>query len=198
MKTDVQFDSNGLKLAVHLYIPDSETKVPRPAVVVSHPTSGVKEQTAGLYARRLAEHGFLTLTYDAAYQGESEGEPRGLENPAQRVEDIKAAVSFLSAHSAVAPDRIGALGICAAGAYSIPAAATDHCIRAVATVSCTDVARHFRHGADGTQSPSVIQGMLDAAAAARTAEARGEGEQAFTIFPASEEDARSCQVEWRE
>jgi fermentation-respiration switch protein FrsA (DUF1100 family) len=191
MKTDVQFDSNGLKLAGHLYIPDSETKVPRPAVVVSHPTSGVKEQTAGLYARRLAEHGFLTLTYDAAYQGESEGEPRGLENPAQRVEDIKAAVSFLSAHSAVAPDQIGALGICAAGAYSIPAAATDHRIRAVATVSCTDVARHFRYGADGTQSPSVIQGMLDAAAAARTAEARGEGAQAFTIFSASEEDARA-------
>jgi uncharacterized protein len=101
MKTDVNFSSAGLRLAGHLYTPDDESDGPRPAIVVSHPASGVKEQAAGLYAERLAREGFVTLTFDAAFQGESEGEPRGLEDPAHRVEDIKAGVSFLSVLDAV-------------------------------------------------------------------------------------------------
>ncbi|MFI6475737.1 alpha/beta hydrolase [Streptomyces sp. NPDC050516] len=191
MKTDVTFPSAGLKLAGHLYTPDSESGGPRPAVVVGHPGSGVKEQTAGLYARRLAEQGFVTLAFDAAYQGESEGTPRGLEDPAHRVEDVKAAVSFLTTCDDVDPDRIGALGICASGGYVLSAAATDHRIKAVAAVSAVDIARQFRLGADGAQDPTVIQGMLGAAAAARTAEARGDGVQTFQLFPDTAEQARA-------
>jgi fermentation-respiration switch protein FrsA (DUF1100 family) len=194
MKTDVTFPSAGLKLAGHLYTPDSEPDSeaggPHPAIVVGHPGSGVKEQAAGLYARRLAEQGFVALAFDAAYQGESEGTPRGLEDPAHRVEDIKAAVSFLTTRDEVNPDRIGALGICASGGYVLPAA-TDHRIKAVGTISAVDIARQFRLGADGAQDPAVIQGMLDAAATARTAEARGEGVQSFQLFPDTAEQARA-------
>ena len=128
-----------------------------------------------MYARRLAERGFITLAFDPAYQGECEGEPRGLEDPSRRVEDIKAAVSFLSVRDQVAPNRVGALGICTSGGYVIPAIATDHRIKAVAAVSAVDTGREFRNGADGHQAPAIIHGMLDAAAAARTAEARGDG-----------------------
>ena len=116
---------------------------------------------------------------------------RGLEDPAHRVEDIKAAVSFLSARDEVDADRIGALGICASGGYVVPATATDHRVKAVATVSAADLGRQFREGGDGQQDPAVIQGMLDDAAAARTAEARGEGMGTFPIFPATEEAARA-------
>ncbi|GAA1912867.1 alpha/beta hydrolase [Streptomyces durmitorensis] len=185
------FTSADLNLVGHLYTPDGEADGPRPAIVVGHPGSGVKEQAAGLYARRLAGHGFVTLAFDAAYQGESEGTPRGLEDPAQRVEDVKSAVSFLTTRDDVDPDRIGVLGICASGGYVLPAAATDHRIQAVGTVSAVDIARQFRLGADGAQDPAVIQGMLDAAAAARTAEARGEGMQSFPLFPDTAEQARA-------
>ncbi len=192
MKTNVSFISAGLKLAGQLYTPDGAADARRPAIVVGHPASGVKEQAAGLYAQRLADQGFIALAFDAAYQGESEGIPRGLEDPSHRTEDIKAAVSFLTTLDQVDSEGIGALGICASGGYVIPAAATDHRIKAVATVSAADIGRQFREGADGEQNPAVIQGMLDLAAAARTAEARGEGVGEFPIFPATADEARAA------
>jgi fermentation-respiration switch protein FrsA (DUF1100 family) len=191
MKTDVTFPAAGLTLAAHLYVPDSGTAGPRPAIVVGHPGSGVKEQAAGLYAERLSREGFVTLAFDAAHQGESEGTPRGLEDPSRRVEDIKAAVSFLATRQDVDPDRIGALGICASGGYVLPAAATDHRVKVVGTVSAVDIARQFRLGADGAQDPAVFEGMLDAAAQARTAEARGEAVQSFDLFPDTAEQAHT-------
>ncbi|HEY1698832.1 MAG TPA: alpha/beta hydrolase [Trebonia sp.] len=189
-RTDVTFDSAGITLAGHLYLPDGEAG-PRPAIVVGHPGSGVKEQAAGLYAGRLAEDGFATLAFDAAYQGESGGEPRGLEDPAHRVEDLKAAVSYLTTRPEADPDRIGILGICASGGYALPATASDHRIKAVATVSAVDIARQFRLGAEGAQDPAVFQGMLDAAAHARTAAARGEKPPVLTLFPDTIEQARA-------
>jgi fermentation-respiration switch protein FrsA (DUF1100 family) len=89
MRSNVSFNSNGLKLAGHLYLPDDYKKgEKRPAIVVSHPFGGVKEQTAGLYAKKLSEEGFITLAFDASYQGESEGDPRFLEDPFARAEDV--------------------------------------------------------------------------------------------------------------
>ncbi len=192
-RTDVTFDSAGILLAGHLYLPSPAVSDaaagPLPAIVVGHPGTGVKEQTAGTYAARLAEQGFVTLAFDAAYQGESGGTPRGLEDPAHRVEDLKAAVSFLTTRPEVDAARIGMLGICASGGYGIAATAGDHRVRALATVSGVDVGRQFREGADGAQPPAVVQGMLDAAAAARTAEARGEGTGRFPVFPETAEEA---------
>jgi len=191
MKADVAFDSAGLSLAGNLYRPDNQVTGQLPAIVVGHPGSGVKEQAAGLYAERLAHAGLISLAFDSAHQGESEGLPRGLEDPAHRVEDLKAAVSYLSTREDVDPDRIGVLGICASGGYALSATAADHRIRAVATVSGVDIASQFRNGADGAQDPTVFRSMLQAAAAARTAEARGGGAGTFPIFPQSAEEARS-------
>lgn len=192
MKKDVTFDSAGLKLAGNLYLPDAPKGAKLPAIVVGHPGSAVKEQSPALYAERLARAGYIALTFDAAYQGESEGLPRGLEDPAHRVEDIKAAVSYLTTRDDVDAERIGVLGICASGGYAVTAAATDHRIKALATVSGVDIGRMFREGHDGKQDPAILQAMLDGAATARTAAARGEEMGSFPIFPASEEQARAA------
>ncbi len=159
--------------------------------MVGHPGTGVKEQTSGTYARLMAERGFVTLAFDAAYQGESGGLPRGLEDPAQRVEDFKAAVSCLTTRDEADPERIGLLGICASGSCSLAATGGDHRVRAVATVSTADPSRQFRLGADGAQDPAVFQSLLDAAAQARTSAARGEDPGVMTVFPETAEQAEA-------
>jgi len=186
MRVNVNFPSGGVNLAGHLYLPaDLGPDQRRSALAVVHPFGGVKEQTAGLYAQKLADQGFVTLAFDARYQGESGGEPRYLEDPFARVEDIKSAVSFLSNHPQVDADHIGALGICAAGGYTPYAAQTEHRIKAVATVSGADMGALFREGLGGGAGPEVLAAMLDESAKARSAEARGEPPRYDHIVPNS-------------
>lgn len=188
MRSNVTFISSGLKISAHLYTP--ETSNGR-TIIVGHPGSSVKEQSPALYARKLADNGFRVLTFDAAYQGESEGLPRFLENPAQRVEDFKSAASYLSNRPDVDPERLGILGICASGGYVVSAAAGDRRIKAVATIAAVDVGLQIRAGADGKQDPSVLDGLLETAARERTKAYSGGEMGGFPIFPATEEEARA-------
>ncbi|MFD7476134.1 alpha/beta hydrolase [Streptomyces sp. NPDC059837] len=174
MRTDVSFFSNGLALAGHLHTPDVRAGHPLPTVVVIHPWGGVKEQTAGLYARRLTEHGFAALAFDAAHQGASEGEPHFLENPFQRAEDIKSAVSYLSTRKDVDPDRIGVLGISTGGGHALYAAVGDQRVRAVGTVSAACIGSLLRDGLGGGQDPAVFRKLVARAGLLRTDEALGE------------------------
>lgn len=188
----VSFQSNNIKIVANLYYPQNTTFAGKfaQAIVVSHPGGGVKEQTAGLYAKRLAEKGFITLAFDAAYQGESEGMPRGFEDPTQRIEDIRSAVAFLGTLAEVDATKIGVLGICASGGYTLVAAAIDHNIKALATVSGVDLGDWFRKGAEGEQDPQIIQSMLDAAAADRIATLNGNAPGTFSVR-VTEEQAKA-------
>lgn len=97
-KKEVKFKAHGLMVAGILNVPrNAENEKHNPAIVCVHPGSSCKEQTAGIYAEKLAELGYVTIVFDASYQGESEGEPRYAEAPAARVEDIRCAVDYLTA-----------------------------------------------------------------------------------------------------
>jgi fermentation-respiration switch protein FrsA (DUF1100 family) len=52
----------------------------------------VKEQSANLYAQTLADHGFITLSLDLPFWGESEGQPRNAVLPDVYAEAFSAAV----------------------------------------------------------------------------------------------------------
>ncbi|MFJ2281832.1 alpha/beta hydrolase [Pseudomonas sp. NPDC087803] len=199
MKTNVSFLSNGLKLAGHLYTPANlQPGEQRPAIVVAHPFGGVKEQTAGLYAAKLAANGLIALAYDASYQGESAGEPRYLEDPFVRAEDIKSAVDFLANHASVNPQRIGALGICASGGYVPFAAQTDRRIRAVATVSAADIGLLYREGLGGHGTPEQLKELLEQVNEQRTREARGEPVRIDPIVPETADISEDTPTLFRE
>lgn len=157
-----------IDLAADLYLPDdADDATPRRAVVLSTPGSSVKEQIGATYASRLASRGIPALTFDPAHQGASGGEPRDLEDPYRRGEDISYAIDTLSTIPGIDPDRIGVLGICAGGGYAVHTARTDDRIRAVGTVVPSDMGAAFR----GFQ-PDGPAAALDALAEARTRENR--------------------------
>lgn len=146
----VTFNNGGIQMAGNLYLPanhDSSKKYP--AIVVVHPWGGVKEQTSGLYAQQLAHKGFITLAYDASHYGESGGEPRDQEDPADRVQGIRSAVGYLVSLPQVDANRIGALGICAGGGYTLHEAQTDLRVKAVASVVAYDIGDATRTGIQG-------------------------------------------------
>lgn len=168
----VVIPAHGTLLAGNLYRPADRRAGERIAsVVVVHNGGGVKEQTAGIYARGLAKAGFMTIAFDASHQGESTGEPRLVELPEERTEDIRSVVDWLSNRPDADPDRIGVLGICAGGGYAVHAAETDVRIRAVATVSAVDSGRTRREGIGGRMTKELRNEVLRMVARARTAEA---------------------------
>ena len=169
----VTYKLNGLTISANLYTPahyDASKKYP--ALVVAHPNGGVKEQVAGLYAQRLAEQGYITIAADAAYQGASGGEPRNVDKPAHRIEDIHGMADFITQYPGVDTSRLGLLGICGGGGYSLKAAQTDKRFRSVATLSMFDSGLVRRNGYQDSQL-DTIQQRLKAASDARAQEAAG-------------------------
>lgn len=188
---NVSFLSRNYKLAAHLYRPHSGAPDRGgAAVIICHPWTSIKEQSPANYARVLVQAGFICLAYDAAYQGESEGEPRDLEDPAQRVEDIKSAVTYLTTVKGVNAERIGVLGICASGGYAPFAAQTDLRIKACATAAAVCVGTMARRGYDKDSSNmSVLHAQLENAAKDRESDVKGEKVPMVHMLPEKIEDA---------
>lgn len=169
----VKYKLNGLDIVANVYTPANYDPAQKyPTIVLAHPNGGVKEQTTGLYAQRLAERGFITITADAAYQGGSGGEPRSTDKPQFRVEDIHGMADFISQFPGVDTTRLGLFGICGGGGYSLAAAKSDKRFKALATLSMFNSGRVRRNGFQDSQM-DTIQQRLQQASAARAQEAAG-------------------------
>lgn len=179
-------------LAGHVYLPDRfDATQAHPAVVLSTPGSSVKEQIGANYASRLAARGLVALVFDPGHQGQSGGEPRDLEDPYRRGEDISYAIDALDAFAGVDADRIGVLGICRGGGYAVHTARTDHRIRAVGTVVAGNMGDSWRSAAFAPDGPAAA---LDALAIDRTREVR-EGELSrLHWLPDTLEDAAAAGI----
>ncbi|KAG5359519.1 hypothetical protein CJU90_5342 [Yarrowia sp. C11] len=182
-------NGQGITISATLnFPPNFDESKKYPGIVVAHPAGGVKEQTAGIYANKVAAGGFVTLAYDASYQGDSTGEPRHLEEPAIRTEDNSAAVDYLTTLSYVDNDKIGILGVCASGGYAVNAAINDKRIKVVGTVSAVNLGVMFRNGWNGDQKDIVGQ-VMELGSKARTDEANGKGVTYMPWSPETIDDA---------
>lgn len=190
---NVTFSNASFDLAGQLHVPeDFDEGSTYPAIVISTPGSSVKEQIGANYGRTLADRGYVVLAFDPGFQGQSGGQPRDLENPAARVDDIRCAVDHLTTLDYVDNGRIGALGICAGGGYTVTAAMTDHRIKAVGTVVPVNVGRAFRQ-ADTSSKRSAIA-MIERVGDSRTAAAAGESIDPGMWIPDTEEQAKALGI----
>ena len=135
----------GITLAADMYTPKNASGK-LPAIAVCGPFGAVKEQSSGLYAQTMAEHGFLTIAFDPSFTGESGGEPRYMASPDINTEDFQAAVDFLSVQENVDPEKIGIIGICGWGGLALNAAAIDTRIKAAVASTMYDMSRVNANG----------------------------------------------------
>ena len=171
----VTYNLNGNQIAANIYTPagyDAKDGKKYKAIVVAHPNGGVKEQVAGLYAQKLAEAGYITIAADASFQGASGGQPRNLDNPAFRVEDIHGMLDILPSFPGVDADHMGALGICGGGGYTLKATQTDKRAKAVATLSMFNSGIVRRDGFLSSAKDTTFQRLADSSAE-RAKEAAG-------------------------
>lgn len=169
-----------MNVSGNLFIPKNlDTNTKSPAIVVGHPMGAVKEQSANLYATKLAEKGFVTLSLDLSFWGESEGLPRNAVSPDIYAEDFSAAVDFLGTRPFIDKERIGALGICGSGSFVISAAKIDPRMKAIATVSMYDMGAANRNGLKHGQTLEQRKETIAHAAHQRYVEFTG-GETLYT------------------
>lgn len=185
----VKYKVQGVDVVANVYTPANfDPKKQYAAVVVAHPNGGVKEQTAGLYGQRLAEHGYVTIVADAAYQGGSGGLPRSVDTPANRIEDIHGMADFITAYRGVQADRLGLLGICGGGGYSLSAAKSDKRFKSIATLSMFNSGRVRRNGFSDSQLATVQQRLKQAS------QARAQQMAGGAILYAGDADMTDAQI----
>jgi uncharacterized protein len=161
-------------VAGNLFLPkDLDPGARTAAIVVGHPMGAVKEQSANLYATKMAEQGFVAMSLDLPFWGESEGLPRNAVSPDFYAEAFSAAVDFLGTRPFVDRDRIGAIGVCGSGSFVISAAKIDPRMKAIATVSMYDMGAANRDALNHSLTVAQRKEIIATAALHRYAEFEG-------------------------
>lgn len=163
-----------MNVAGNLYLPkDLDRRAKHPAIVVGHPMGAVKEQSANLYATKMAEQGFVAMSIDLPFWGDSEGQSRNLVSPDIYAEAFSAGVDFLGSRNYVDRQRIGGIGVCGSGSFIISAAKIDPRIQAIATVSMYDMGAAFRDALNKSQTLEQRKQFIAMAAEQRWPEFEG-------------------------
>lgn len=190
--TSVSFKNGSIDVAGDLRFPAGFQETGQyAALLICTPGSNVKEQIGAFYGERMTARGFVTLAFDPSYQGQSGGEPRDLEDPAVRVEDIRCAVDFLTTLPYVGEGRIGILGVCAGGGYAVNAAMTEHRLKAVGTVVAVNLGRARRQGV--VEAGGLVK-WLEEVGQQRTVEAKGGEERRVKWLPDTMEEAKAAGI----
>ncbi|KHT50010.1 alpha/beta hydrolase [Alteromonas macleodii] len=181
--SDMAWDISALILTP----PDFDEAKQYPTVISVHPFGSCKEQTSSAtYGKALAEAGYVVIAYDASFQGESGGEPRFVEDPSQRVEDVSRVIDYAVTLPYVDAEKIAGIGVCGGGGYVLNAALTEKRIKAVVGITPVNIGRLFREGFSMYNPIGALEGM----AAQRTAEARGSERLVNELLPTSLAEAR--------
>ncbi|QNN46005.1 alpha/beta hydrolase [Thermomonas brevis] len=188
----VTYQNLGWETAADIYLPPGfDDKKKYPAIVSTHPIGSCKEQTAGnIYAKGLAEQGFIVLVHDASFQGASGGRPRFIEDPAIRVSDIRFAVDYLQSLPYVDVERIGAIGVCGGGAYTLHAGITDHRLKALVSITGVNYGRLIREGFAQFKPLELARNI----ARMRAAQAQGAERDVADLLPESVASARQAGI----
>ena len=135
MEKPVRFYSETVPMSGVLFLPNNLARGERrPGIVLCHGFTAVKEVLLPEMARRLAGLGYVTLTFDYRFLGESGGEPRRQIIPMLQIEDICNAVTFLQHQPEVNPERLGLFGVSLGGANVSYAAGVEERVKATVSV----------------------------------------------------------------
>ncbi len=180
-----------MNVAANLYTPKNMTAgVKYPAIIVGHPMGAVKEQSGNLYAQKMAEQGFVTLSIDLPFWGESDGKPRNTVSPELYADAFSSAVDYLGTRNYIANEKIGVIGICGSGSFAISAAKIDPRLKAIATVSMYNMGDANRYGLNKSVSLEERRAIIAEAAEQRYVEFLG-GETKYTSGTVHEIDENS-------
>lgn len=184
-----------MDISGNIFLPKSmDQKGKHSAIIVGHPMGAVKEQSANLYATKMAEQGFVTLSVDLAFWGGSGGELRNGVSPDMYAETFSAAVDFLGTRPFIDRERIGAIGICGSGSFAISAAKIDPRLKAIATISMYDMGAANRNALNRSQTLEQRKQIIADAASQRYVEFTG-GETRYTSGTVHELTEKSHPIE---
>lgn len=169
-----------IKISGNLYTPKNVDKNKKySAIIVGHPMGAVKEQSANLYAQKMADAGFVTLSIDLPFWGESGGTPRNSVSPDIYAEAFSAAVDYLGTQNFIDKENIGVIGICGSGSFAISAAKIDPRIKAIATISMYDMGAASRDALNKSLNLEQRKQIIAGAAEQRYVEFSG-GNRKYT------------------